>query len=155
MDQRSGVAARIGPAIVGAAYIRMNADRLEEDIAIFDSFDMAMGGFYGRCVAADVDSLGSDADNHRSAGDRLLFLRPHIDHPLFSHPAYEPAFVMNYIGLGVTQGFFLFAQTASDDIFFLVIYATTLFGLGMMPMIVEAGRLVGGRGRRCRPCDHR
>jgi len=45
----------------------------------------------------------------------------------------------------VTQGFFLFAQTAADDIFFLVIYATTLFGLGMMPMIVEAGRLAGGR----------
>ena len=54
---------------------------------------------------------------------------------------------MNYIGLGVTQGFFLFAQTAADDIFFLVIYATTLFGLGMMPMIVEAGRLAGGRLR--------
>src|SRR4029079_11396275 len=68
-----------------------------------------------------------------------------IDHPLLSHPRYTPSFVMNYIGLGVTQGFFWFAQTASDDIFFLVIYATTLFGLGMMPMIVEAGRIAAGR----------
>ena len=40
---------------------------------------------------------------------------------------------------------FTCAQTAADDIFFLVIYACTLFGLGVMPMIVEAGRLVGGR----------
>src|SRR5438270_732391 len=61
------------------------------------------------------------------------------------HYAAFVAFVMNYIGLGVTQGLFLYAQTAADDIFFLVIYATTLFGLGVMPMIVEAGRLVGGR----------
>jgi TRAP transporter 4TM/12TM fusion protein len=76
-----------------------------------------------------------------------FFFGQHITHPIFAHPGYDVGFVMNYIGLGVTQGLFLYAATAADDIFFLVIYATTLFGLGVMPMIVEAGRLVGGRLR--------
>jgi TRAP transporter 4TM/12TM fusion protein len=76
-----------------------------------------------------------------------FFYGQYVPHPLFAHVGYDPAFVMNYLGLGVTQGLFLYAQTAADDIFFLVIYASTLFGLGMMPMIVEAGRLAGGQIR--------
>ena len=133
-------------AIVGAAYIRMNADRLERTSPFFDSFDMAMGGvFTVGVLLLTLIHWGPTLTTIVALAIAYFFYGQHIEHPLFSHPAYEPAFVMNYIGLGVTQGFFLFAQTASDDIFFLVIYATTLFGLGMMPMIVEAGRLVGGR----------
>lgn len=133
-------------AIVGAVYIRMNADRLERTSPFFDSFDMAMGGvFTVGVLLLTLIHWGPTLTTIVALAIAYFFYGQYIDHPLFSHPAYEPAFVMNYIGLGVTQGFFLFAQTASDDIFFLVIYATTLFGLGMMPMIVEAGRLVGGR----------
>ena len=133
-------------AIAGAAFIRINADRLERTSPFFDSFDMAMGGvFTVGVLLLTLIHWGPTLTTIVALAIAYFFYGQHIDHPLFSHPAYEPAFVMNYIGLGVTQGFFLFAQTASDDIFFLVIYATTLFGLGMMPMIVEAGRLVGGR----------
>ena len=133
-------------AIAGAAFIRMNADRLERTSPFFDSFDMAMGGvFTVGVLLLTLIHWGPTLTTIVALAIVYFFYGHHIDNPLFSHPAYEPAFVMNYIGLGVTQGFFLFAQTASDDIFFLVIYATTLFGLGMMPMIVEAGRLAGGR----------
>jgi TRAP transporter 4TM/12TM fusion protein len=133
-------------AIAGAAFIRMNADRLERTSPFFDSFDMAMGGvFTVGVLLLTLIHWGPTLTIIVVLAIAYFFYGHHIDNPLFSHPAYEPAFVMNYIGLGVTQGFFLFAQTASDDIFFLVIYATTLFGLGMMPMIVEAGRLAGGR----------
>ena len=133
-------------AIAGAAFIRMNADRLERTSPFFDSFDMAMGGvFTVGVLLLTLIHWGPTLTTIVALAIVYFFYGHYIDNPLFSHPAYEPAFVMNYIGLGVTQGFFLFAQTASDDIFFLVIYATTLFGLGMMPMIVEAGRLAGGR----------
>ena len=133
-------------AIAGAAFIRMNADRLERTSPFFDSFDMAMGGvFTVGVLLLTLIHWGPTLTTIVVLAIVYFFYGHYIDNPLFSHPAYEPAFVMNYIGLGVTQGFFLFAQTASDDIFFLVIYATTLFGLGMMPMIVEAGRLAGGR----------
>ena len=42
-----------------------------------------------------------------------FFYGQYIPHPLFAHSGYDPAFVMNYVGLGVTQGFFLYAQTAA------------------------------------------
>ena len=133
-------------AIGGAAYILANADRLERAAPFFGGFDMAIGGVFAVGVLLLTwIHWGLTLTSIVALAIAYFFYGQYIDHPLFSHPAYEPAFVMNYIGLGVTQGFFWFAQTAADDIFFLVIYATTLFGLGMMPMIVEAGRLAGGR----------
>jgi TRAP transporter 4TM/12TM fusion protein len=133
-------------AITGAAYVLAHADRLERTAPFFGGFDMLMGG----ALAAGVVLLtlvhwGLTLASIVALAIAYFFFGQHITHPIFAHPGYDFAFVMNYIGLGVTQGLFLYAQTAADDIFFLVIYATTLFGLGVMPMIVEAGRLVGGR----------
>ena len=133
-------------AITGAAYIFANADRLEKTAPFFLAFDMAMGGIFTVGVLMlTLIHWGPTLTTIVALAIAYFFYGQHIDHPLLSHSGYQPAFVMSYMGLSVTQGFFLFAQTAADDIFFLVIYATTLFGLGMMPMIVEAGRLAGGR----------
>lgn len=133
-------------AIPGAAYILVHADRLEKTAPFFGTFDMVCGGIFTVGVLMlTLVHWGPTLTTIVALAIAYFFFGQHIDHPLLSHPGYQPAFVMNYIGLGVTQGFFWFAQTAADDIFFLVIYATTLFGLGMMPMIVEAGRLAGGR----------
>jgi TRAP transporter 4TM/12TM fusion protein len=135
-------------ATPGAAYILVHADRLEKAAPFFESFDMACGVVFGVGVLLlTLVHWGPTLTTIVVLAIVYFFYGHLIDHPLLSHPRYETAFVMNYIGLGVTQGFFWFAQTAADDIFFLVIYATTLFGLGMMPMIVEAGRLAGGRLR--------
>jgi TRAP transporter 4TM/12TM fusion protein len=133
-------------AVTGAAYVLWHADRLERTAPFFQAFDLAMGG----TLAAGILLLtlihwGPTLTSLVAAAIAYFFFGQHIQHPIFSHPGYQPEFVMNYIGLGVTQGFFLYAQTAADDIFFLIMYATTLFGMGMMPMIVEAGRLAGGR----------
>lgn len=133
-------------AITGAAYILIHADRLERTAPFFVGLDMVMGAaLTAGVVLLTLIHWGLTLASIVALAIAYFFFGQHIDHPIFSHQAYEPAFVMNYIGLGVTQGLFLYAQTAADDIFFLVIFATTLFGLGMMPMIVEAGRLVGGR----------
>jgi TRAP transporter 4TM/12TM fusion protein len=135
-------------AITGAAYILIHADRLEKTAPFFEAFDMTFGWvFTAGVLMLTVIHWGPTLTSIVALAIAYFFYGHLIDHPLLSHPRYEPAFVMNYIGLGVTQGFFWFAQTAADDIFFLVIYATTLFGLGMMPMIVEAGRLAGGQLR--------
>ena len=133
-------------AVAGAAFILAHADRLERAAPFFGGFDMWMGG----ALAAGVVLLtlvhwGLTLASILALAIAYFFFGQHINHPIFAHPGYDLGFVMNYIGLGVTQGLFLYAQTAADDIFFLVMYATTLFGLGVMPMIVEAGRLVGGR----------
>lgn len=133
-------------AVTCATYVFLNADRLERTAPFFQGADMAMGG--GLTIGILLLTYlhwGLTLTSIVALSILYFFFGQYIPHPLFGHAGYEPAFVMNYIGLGVTQGFFLYAQTAADDIFFLVIYAATLFGLGMMPMIVEAGRLAGGR----------
>lgn len=145
-----GALALIGTvlAVVCAAYVLVHADRLERTAPFFQTADLVMGG--GLTVGILLLTLihwGPTLTSIVTLSIAYFFFGQYIPHPLFAHSGYDPAFVMNYIGLGVTQGFFLYAQTAADDIFFLVIYASTLFGLGMMPMIVEAGRLVGGRLR--------
>src|SRR5688572_1955841 len=133
-------------AITGAAYLLVNADRLEKTAPFFAGTDMAFGWvFTVGVLMLSLVHWGPTLTTIVALAIAYFFYGQHIDHPLLSHSGYQPAFVMSYVGLSVTQGFFLFAQTAADDIFFLVIYATTLFGLGMMPMIVEAGRLAGGR----------
>ena len=133
-------------AIAGAAYILIHADRLERASPFFQGLDMVMGAALTTgVVLLTLIHWGLTLASLVVMAIAYFFLGQHIDHPIFGHQGYNPAFVMNYLGLGVTQGLFLYAQTAADDIFFLVIFATTLFGLGMMPMIVEAGRLVGGR----------
>jgi TRAP transporter 4TM/12TM fusion protein len=132
-------------AVASSAYVLINADRLEKAAPFFQATDLTMGG----ALAAGILLLtlihwGPTLTTLVVIAIGYFFFGQHINHPIFAHPGYEPAFVMSYIGLSITQGFFLYAQTAADDIFFLVMYATTLFGLGMMPMIVEAGRLAGG-----------
>jgi TRAP transporter 4TM/12TM fusion protein len=133
-------------AVASAAYVLVHADRLEKAAPFFEQFDLVVGGgLAAGILLLTLIHWGPTLTAFVALAIAYFFYGQHIDHAIFGHPGYAPAFVMNYLGLGVTQGFFLFAQTAADDIFFLIIYATTLFGLGMMPMIVEAGRLAGGR----------
>ncbi|HEX6317521.1 MAG TPA: TRAP transporter fused permease subunit [Burkholderiales bacterium] len=133
-------------AIAGAAYVLVHADRLERTAPFFTSLDMWMGGaLVAGVVLLTLVHWGLMLSSLIALAIAYFFLGQHITHPIFAHPGYDPEFVMNYVGLGVTQGVFLYAQTAADDIFFLVLYATTLFGLGVMPMIVETGRLAGRR----------
>src|SRR5688572_743812 len=133
-------------AVSAAAYLLLHADRLERAAPYFQTTDLIVGGgLVAGILMLTLIHWGPTLTSLVALAIAYFFYGQHISHPLLAHPGYEPAFVMNYLGLGVSQGFFLYAQTAADDIFFLVIYATTLFGLGMMPMIVEAGRLVGGR----------
>ena len=133
-------------AVSAAAYLLLHADRLERAAPFFQTTDLIVGGgLVAGILMLTLIHWGPTLTSLVALAIAYFFYGQHISHPLLAHPGYEPAFVMNYLGLGVSQGFFLYAQTAADDIFFLVIYATTLFGLGMMPMIVEAGRLAGGR----------
>jgi TRAP transporter 4TM/12TM fusion protein len=133
-------------AIPGAAYVLLHADRLERAAPFFQGLDITMGAvLIAGVLLLTLIHWGLTLSSIIALAILYFFFGQQISHPIFAHPGYDTAFVMNYLGLGVTQGLFLYVQTAADDIFFLVIYAATLFGLGVMPMIVEAGRLVGGR----------
>ncbi|MFZ5555678.1 MAG: TRAP transporter permease [Pseudomonadota bacterium] len=133
-------------AVVGAFYIFINANRLELTAPFFENADMIMGGVLtvGILILTWIH-WGWILTVIIGLAIVYFFYGHLIENPLLNHPPYEPNFVMNYIGVGTTQGFYWFAQTAADDIFFLVIYACVLFGLGMLRMILEVGKAMGNR----------
>jgi len=130
----------------GALYILYHAKRLEVAAPFFEGFDMTVGMvFTAGVLVLTWLHWGPVLTCVIGAAIAYFFFGHLIDHPLLMHPEYEPNFVMNYIGLGTTQGFFWFAQTAVDDIYYLVLYASVLFGIGMLHSIIEMGKSMGNR----------
>ena len=76
-----------------------------------------------------------------------FFFGHHIENPYLTHPEFDANFVMNYMGLGLTDGMFWLAQLAADQIYFLVIFAAMLLGIGMLRMVIEIGKLTGNHLR--------
>jgi hypothetical protein len=109
---------RGGSALVGtvlavacSAYILVNADRLERTAPFFQGADLAIGG--GLAVGILLLTWihwGLTLTSIVALSIAYFFYGQHIPHPMFAHVGYDPAFVMSYLGLGVTQGFFLYAR---------------------------------------------
>ena len=133
-------------ATLGGLYILWHAKRLEVEAPFFQDFDMAVGMIFtvGVLLLTWLH-WGAVLTLVIVASIAYFFYGHLIEYPLFMHPQYDPKFVMNYIGLGTTQGFFWFAQTAVDDIYYLVLYASVLFGIGMLGSILELGKAMGNR----------
>lgn len=130
----------------GGLYILVSATRLETAAPFFDGFDMTVGlVFTAGVLILTWLHWGAVLTLFISTAIVYFFYGHLLAHPLLTHPEYQPNFVMNYIGLGTTQGFFWFAQTAVDDIYYLVIYASVLFGIGMLHSIIEMGKAMGNR----------
>ncbi len=144
---RLGIAAAGGLlAAGGGLYILWHAKRLEVAAPFFEGFDMAVGlAFTAGVLILTWIHWGAILTLVIGAAIAYFFYGHLFEHPLLSHPEYQPNFVMNYVGLGTTQGFFWFAQTAVDDIYYLVLYASVLFGIGMLYSIIELGKAMGNR----------
>jgi TRAP transporter 4TM/12TM fusion protein len=133
-------------AAAGGLYILYHAKRLEVAAPYFDSVDMAVGLLFTVGVLILTWLHWGAILTIVIASSIVYFFYGHLlQHPLLTHPEYQPNFVMNYVGLGTTQGFFWFAQTAVDDIYYLVLYASVLFGIGMLYSIIEMGKAMGNR----------
>ena len=133
-------------ASAGGLYILWHAKRLEVAAPYFDNFDMTVGLlFTAGVLILTWLHWGAVLTLVIAAAIAYFFYGHLLAHPLLTHPQYEPNFVMNYVGLGTTQGFFWFAQTAVDDIYYLVLYASVLFGIGMLHSIIEMGKAMGNR----------
>ncbi|OGA48079.1 MAG: hypothetical protein A3G24_08015 [Betaproteobacteria bacterium RIFCSPLOWO2_12_FULL_62_13] len=133
-------------ASAGGLYILYHAKRLEVAAPYFDNFDMAVGLlFTAGVLILTWLNWGAVLTLVITASIAYFFYGHLFEHPLLTHPEYQPNFVMNYVGLGTTQGFFWFAQTAVDDIYYLVLYASVLFGIGMIYSIIEMGKAMGNR----------
>ncbi len=126
-------------------YIRLHAARLEIAQPFFEGFDI----FIGFMMVFSVIVLnwihwGWLLSSIISLSIIYFFFGHNLDSVFFTHPQYDIGFVLNYMGLGTNQGFFWLAQLAADSIYFLVLYAAVLLGVGVVDMVLEAGK-AGGR----------
>ena len=135
-------------AIVGAAFVRVNALRLDQIHPFFEDFDFYMGlvlltgvllltWFHWGFILTSLIALTVI----------YFFFGHYVTIPLLKLPEYDPNFVMNYLGLGLAEGMFWFARVAADNIYFLIIYASLLLGVGMLNLVIEVGKVAGNHVR--------
>ncbi len=131
---------------VAMGYIRYNAVYLEQNQPFFNDTDLVFGWLMTISILClTLIHWGLLLTSVISIAIAYFFFGYLIENPLFSTPQYDHAFIMNYIGLGTNQGFYYLAQIAADAIYFLIIYAAILLGVGMLDMILEVGKVTGRR----------
>ena len=131
---------------IAMAYVRYNAVHLETTQPFFTDTDMIFGWLMTISILAlTLIHWGPLLTSVICIAIAYFFFGHMIENPLFITPKYDPKFVMNYIGLGTNQGFYYLAQVAADAIYFLIIYAAILLGVGMLNMVLEVGKVTGSR----------
>lgn len=131
---------------VAMTYVRINAVHLETNQPFFSDTDM----IFGWLMTISILMLcaihwGLLLTTVIAISIAYFFFGYLIPNPLLVTPHYDTKFIMNYIGLGTNQGFYFLAQIAADSIYFLIIYAAALFGVGMLNMVLEVGKVTGRR----------
>ena len=135
-------------AVTGALYIRMHVNRLELTQPFFESTDVIFGlVFTVGVLLLTLLHWGLLLTSIIAIAIGYFFYGHLIDNGLLNHPYYESEFVMNYIALGTTQGFFWLAQMAADSIYFLLIFASVLLSVGMLRLVLEVGKWSGSNFR--------
>ncbi len=131
---------------IAMGYIRYNAVYLETTQPFFAPKDMIFGWLMTVSILMlTLIHWGWLLTSVICIAIAYFFFGHTIQNPLFITPQYSPEFIMNYIGLGTNQGFYYLAQVAADSIYFLIIYAAILLGVGMLNMMLEVGKMTGRR----------
>ena len=129
---------------IGMGYVRYNAISLEQVQPFFTETQMIFGWIMTVSILMlTLIHWGLLLTSIITISIIYFFLGYLIENPLFMTPEYDPEFVMNYIGLGTNQGFYYLAQVAADSVYFLIIYAAILLGVGMLDMVLDVGKIAG------------
>lgn len=74
----------------------------------------------------------------------VYFVYGHLlSSPNLKHDEFSYAFSMSYMGMDTIGGVFWFVPLAADKIYFLIIFAALLIGIGMLPLVIELGKWMG------------
>lgn len=131
-------------SIVSSGYVRLHALRLELEQPFLNQTDLVMGALLIVAVLlASWFHWGKLLTVVFALGIAYFFWGDRIPHPVLRHPPYDAAFVMSYVGMNTTEGFFWLARLAADKIYFLIIFSGLLLGVGMLRLVLEMGKLVG------------
>ena len=135
-------------AIAGALYVRIHAIRLDQIHPFFEEVDFYVGlVFLAGVLLLNWLHWGGLLTSLVLITILYFFFGDRVPIPLLMLPEYDPNFVMNYMGLGLAEGMFWFARVAADNIYFLIIYASILLGVGMLKLVIEIGKVAGNHVR--------
>lgn len=136
------------PAVGGALYVRIHAIRLDQIHPFFEAIDFYVGlVFLAGVLLLNWLHWGGLLTSLVLVTIVYFFFGDRVPIPLLMLPEYDPNFVMNYMGLGLAEGMFWFARVAADNIYFLIIYASILLGVGMLKLVIEIGKVAGNHVR--------
>ncbi len=131
---------------IAMGYVRWNAITLEQMQPFFTETQMIFGWIMTVSILMlTLIHWGPLLTSIITISIIYFFTGHLIENPLFMTPEYDAEFVMNYIGLGTNQGFYYLAQVAADSVYFLIIYAAILLGVGMLDMVLDVGKVAGRR----------
>lgn len=131
-------------AVGCSGFVRVHAVRLDSIHPFFEAFDITIGILlivgvmllnflhWGWLLTSLIVIIIS-----------YFFFGHLIPYPILRLPDYDVGFVIHYLGLGVSEGMFWLARLAADKLYFLVIFAAIMLGVGMLKMVIEIGKVTG------------
>ena len=131
-------------AVGGSGYVRIHALRLDAVHPFFENFDITIGIlFIAGVMLLNFIHWGWLLTSLIIIIICYFFFGYMVPYPILRLPEYDVGFVIHYLGLGVSEGMFWLARLAADKLYFLVIFAAILLGIGMLKMVVELGKVTG------------
>jgi len=131
-------------SIIVGVYLRYHAVRLETIQPFITNQDIIMGWFMlGSLLLLTWLHWGTILTSIIALSIAYFFLGHLLTSPIVRHGEFSTFFSMSYMGMSNTGGIFWFVPLAADKIYFLIIFAALLLGVGMLPLVMEAGKWVG------------
>ena len=131
-------------AVGGSGFVRIHALRLDSIHPFFETFDITVGLlFIAGVMLLNFLHWGWLLTSLVVIIIVYFFFGYLVPYPILRLPEYDAAFVVHYLGLGVSEGMFWLARLAADKLYFLVIFAAILLGVGMLKMVIELGKVTG------------
>jgi TRAP transporter 4TM/12TM fusion protein len=125
-------------------YLRYNAIRLTQIQPFFEQRDILIGWLMIiSLLIINWYHWGTILNIMIALAIAYVFWGHELTLPLLSHDPFTTAFAMSYMGLDTIAGIFWFVPLAADNIYFLIIFAALLIGIGMLPLVIELGKWVG------------
>ena len=131
-------------AVGGSGYVRIHTLRLDAIHPFFETFDISIGiMFIAGVMLLNFLHWGWLLTSLIVIIILYFFFGYMVPYPILKLPEYDVGFVIHYLGLGVSEGMFWLARLAADKLYFLVIFAAILLGVGMLKMVIEVGKVTG------------
>ena len=135
-------------SIIIGLYLRYHAIRLETIQPFITNQDIIVGWFLlGTLILLTWFHWGTILTVIIGTSILYVFKGHLLTSPILQHSEFSISFAMSYMGMDTTGGIFWFVPLAADKIFFLIIFAALLIGIGMLPLVIELGKWMGRRVR--------